>query len=75
MFILDETLKLVRRQTVLCVGDLMLDEFVYGEVARISPEAPTAGHRGHRERTSCRRRRQRGAQYRRASARNASSSA
>ena len=27
-------------QTVLCVGDLMLDEFVYGEVARISPEAP-----------------------------------
>src|ERR1700710_265882 len=28
------------RQTVLCVGDLMLDEFVYGEVSRISPEAP-----------------------------------
>ena len=28
------------RQTVLCIGDLMLDEFVYGEVARISPEAP-----------------------------------
>src|SRR5512141_259963 len=28
-------------QTVLCVGDLMLDEFVYGEVSRISPEAPT----------------------------------
>src|SRR5438094_5331864 len=28
------------RQTVLCVGDLMLDEFVYGDVARISPEAP-----------------------------------
>src|ERR1700682_2122572 len=27
-------------QTVLCVGDLMLDEFVYGEVSRISPEAP-----------------------------------
>src|SRR3954453_20196138 len=26
-------------QTVLCVGDLMLDEFVYGEVSRISPEA------------------------------------
>src|SRR5246500_4383955 len=25
---------------VLCVGDLMLDEFVYGEVSRISPEAP-----------------------------------
>jgi D-beta-D-heptose 7-phosphate kinase / D-beta-D-heptose 1-phosphate adenosyltransferase len=28
------------RKTVLCVGDLMLDEFVYGEVSRISPEAP-----------------------------------
>ena len=28
------------RQTVLCAGDLMLDEFVYGEVSRISPEAP-----------------------------------
>src|SRR3569623_261779 len=28
------------RQTVLCVGDLMLDEFDYGEVSRISPEAP-----------------------------------
>ncbi len=25
---------------VLCVGDLMLDRFVYGEVSRISPEAP-----------------------------------
>jgi D-beta-D-heptose 7-phosphate kinase/D-beta-D-heptose 1-phosphate adenosyltransferase len=25
---------------VLCVGDLMLDNYVYGEVARISPEAP-----------------------------------
>src|SRR5215831_1670886 len=28
------------RQTVLCIGDLMVDEFVYGEVSRISPEAP-----------------------------------
>jgi D-beta-D-heptose 7-phosphate kinase/D-beta-D-heptose 1-phosphate adenosyltransferase len=27
-------------QTILCVGDLMVDEFVYGEVSRISPEAP-----------------------------------
>jgi D-beta-D-heptose 7-phosphate kinase / D-beta-D-heptose 1-phosphate adenosyltransferase len=25
---------------VLCVGDVMLDKFVYGEVSRISPEAP-----------------------------------
>src|SRR6201991_3498029 len=27
-------------RTVLCIGDVMLDEFVYGEVSRISPEAP-----------------------------------
>ncbi len=27
-------------QSVLCVGDIMLDEFVYGQVDRISPEAP-----------------------------------
>lgn len=26
--------------SVLCVGDVMLDRFVYGEVGRISPEAP-----------------------------------
>ena len=25
---------------VLCVGDVMLDRFVYGDVERISPEAP-----------------------------------
>jgi len=25
---------------VLCVGDVMLDRFIYGEVSRISPEAP-----------------------------------
>ena len=25
---------------VACVGDLMLDRFVYGEVSRVSPEAP-----------------------------------
>ena len=28
------------RSTVLCVGDLMLDRFVYGAVTRVSPEAP-----------------------------------
>jgi D-beta-D-heptose 7-phosphate kinase/D-beta-D-heptose 1-phosphate adenosyltransferase len=27
-------------QTVLCIGDLMLDDFIYGDVSRISPEAP-----------------------------------
>ncbi|MBR0826107.1 D-glycero-beta-D-manno-heptose-7-phosphate kinase [Bradyrhizobium manausense] len=30
----------MKSRTVLCIGDLMLDEFVYGEVSRISPEAP-----------------------------------
>jgi D-beta-D-heptose 7-phosphate kinase/D-beta-D-heptose 1-phosphate adenosyltransferase len=28
-------------QTVLCVGDVVLDEFVYGDVSRLSAEAPT----------------------------------
>lgn len=28
------------RQRIICVGDVMLDRFVYGKVARISPEAP-----------------------------------
>jgi D-beta-D-heptose 7-phosphate kinase / D-beta-D-heptose 1-phosphate adenosyltransferase len=33
-------LKSIAEQTVICIGDLMLDDFVYGEVSRISPEAP-----------------------------------
>ena len=41
MFELEEALKLISKQTILCVGDLMLDDFVYGDVTRISPEAPT----------------------------------
>ena len=40
MFDFDALSNAMVRQTVLCVGDLMLDEFVYGEVSRISPEAP-----------------------------------
>jgi D-beta-D-heptose 7-phosphate kinase / D-beta-D-heptose 1-phosphate adenosyltransferase len=40
------TLKGVR---VLCVGDVMLDRFVYGEVERISPEAPIPVVRVKRE--------------------------
>ena len=40
MFDFDALSNAFVRQTVLCVGDLMLDEFVYGEVSRISPEAP-----------------------------------
>lgn len=40
MFDFDSQLSKLSGQTVLCVGDLMLDDFVYGEVVRISPEAP-----------------------------------
>ena len=36
---------------MLCVGDLMLDRFLYGEVERISPEAPVPVLRVSRERT------------------------
>lgn len=41
MFDFDKHLSGLSQQTVLCIGDLMLDEFVYGDVSRISPEAPT----------------------------------
>jgi D-beta-D-heptose 7-phosphate kinase/D-beta-D-heptose 1-phosphate adenosyltransferase len=37
---LDEILRRGRGVRVLVVGDLMLDEFLWGNVARISPEAP-----------------------------------
>ncbi len=37
---LDEVLKRAREVRVLVAGDLMLDEFLWGNVARISPEAP-----------------------------------
>jgi D-beta-D-heptose 7-phosphate kinase/D-beta-D-heptose 1-phosphate adenosyltransferase len=40
MFNFEKRLGDIGRQTILCIGDLMLDDFVYGEVARISPEAP-----------------------------------
>src|SRR3981189_1930625 len=40
MFDFDALSHAIISQTVLCVGDLMLDEFVYGEASRISPEAP-----------------------------------
>ena len=40
MFDFDALSHVIASQTVLCVGDLMLDEFIYGEVSRISPEAP-----------------------------------
>ena len=41
MYDFDKHLADLSDQTVLCIGDLMLDEFIYGEVSRISPEAPT----------------------------------
>jgi D-beta-D-heptose 7-phosphate kinase/D-beta-D-heptose 1-phosphate adenosyltransferase len=37
---LQALLERVRDLKVACVGDLMLDRYVYGEVSRISPEAP-----------------------------------
>ena len=37
---------------VLCVGDLMLDQFVYGDVRRISPEAPVPVLRVDRTRSA-----------------------
>jgi D-beta-D-heptose 7-phosphate kinase/D-beta-D-heptose 1-phosphate adenosyltransferase len=40
MFEFDALARLMPQVTVLCIGDVMLDEFVYGEVSRISPEAP-----------------------------------
>ena len=38
---IDQELAKLGQARVLCIGDLMLDDFVYGEVSRISPEAPT----------------------------------
>jgi D-beta-D-heptose 7-phosphate kinase / D-beta-D-heptose 1-phosphate adenosyltransferase len=40
MFDFEGMLQRLSEQTVVCIGDLMLDDFVYGEVSRISPEAP-----------------------------------
>jgi D-beta-D-heptose 7-phosphate kinase/D-beta-D-heptose 1-phosphate adenosyltransferase len=38
---IDQQLAKFGEMTVLCVGDLMLDHFVYGDVSRVSPEAPS----------------------------------
>lgn len=40
MFDFEKRLSALGKQTVLCIGDAMLDRFIYGEVSRISPEAP-----------------------------------
>jgi D-beta-D-heptose 7-phosphate kinase/D-beta-D-heptose 1-phosphate adenosyltransferase len=49
MFDFEKRLTDIGRQTILCIGDLMLDNFVYGEVSRISPEAPAPVIRVSRE--------------------------
>ncbi|MDZ7369901.1 MAG: D-glycero-beta-D-manno-heptose-7-phosphate kinase [candidate division KSB1 bacterium] len=37
---IDEIISLLQKQRILVLGDLMLDEFIWGKVDRISPEAP-----------------------------------
>ncbi len=37
---LSDSLHRLKSARVLCIGDVMLDHYVYGEVERISPEAP-----------------------------------
>ena len=37
---LADRVELLRNTAVLCIGDVMLDRFVYGSVDRVSPEAP-----------------------------------
>ena len=37
---INDWLLLFNRANILCVGDVMLDQYVYGEVDRVSPEAP-----------------------------------
>jgi D-beta-D-heptose 7-phosphate kinase / D-beta-D-heptose 1-phosphate adenosyltransferase len=49
MFDFEKRLTDIGGQTILCIGDLMLDDFVYGDVSRISPEAPAPVIRVTRE--------------------------
>jgi D-beta-D-heptose 7-phosphate kinase / D-beta-D-heptose 1-phosphate adenosyltransferase len=51
MLNLDQQLSRFGEATVLCIGDLMLDTYVYGEVSRVSPEAPAMIIRAAREET------------------------
>ena len=37
---LTNCIDLLQKAKVLCIGDVILDKFVYGDVDRISPEAP-----------------------------------
>ena len=50
------------RVRLLVVGDVMLDEYLWGDVERVSPEAPVPVVHVQRESRGARRRRQRGAQ-------------
>src|SRR4026207_2067568 len=43
-----EILDALRDRNVVVLGDVMLDEFVWGDVTRISPEAPVPGVGGRR---------------------------
>src|SRR5437016_9160305 len=36
----EEIARQIRECTVVVIGDVMLDEFIWGDVSRISPEAP-----------------------------------
>lgn len=47
----DEILKQIQNRKVAVLGDLMLDEYLFGEVSRISPEAPVPIVRITRERS------------------------
>ena len=38
--VIKKNIEKIQQQKVLVIGDLMLDEFVWGKVSRISPEAP-----------------------------------
>ena len=50
MFDFDKHLADLAEQTVLCIGDLMLDDFVYGEVVAHFAGSAGAGDRGQAQR-------------------------
>jgi D-beta-D-heptose 7-phosphate kinase/D-beta-D-heptose 1-phosphate adenosyltransferase len=39
----------IENTTVMCLGDIMLDTFIYGSIERISPEAPVPVFKKHRK--------------------------
>src|SRR5262245_27803345 len=49
MMDLPQKLEHIKSHSILVVGDLMLDRFIYGQVERISPEAPIPVLRFQRE--------------------------